>query len=50
MVTCGSASLVVDDFDAVMAVIDAWYVRERHKNVIRRNSVIKNILSAKKSG
>ena len=50
MFTCGGASQVIDDFDAVMAVIDAWYVRERHINVIRRNSVIENILSAKKSG
>ena len=49
MVTCGSDFLVADDFDAFMAIIDVDML-ENDRNVIRVNSVVKNLPSAKNSG
>ena len=50
MAICGSDFLVVDDFDVVMAIIDADMLENDSEMLLEVNSVVKNLPSAKNSG
>ena len=50
MATCGSDFLVADDFDAVMAIIDADMLENDTEMLSEVNSVVGNLPSAKNSG
>ena len=50
MATCGSDFLVEDDFDALMATIDAEMFENDTKMLSEVNSVVENLPSAKNSG
>ena len=50
MTTCGSDILVADDFDAVMAIIDADMLENDTEILSEVNSVVENLPLAKNSG
>ena len=50
MTTCSSDILVADDFDAVMAIIDADMLENDIEILSEVNSVVENLPSAKNSG
>ena len=47
---CGSDFLVADDFDAIMAIIDADMLENDTEMLSEVNSVVENLPSAKNSG
>ena len=50
MAACGSDFLVADNFDAVMAIIDADMLENDTETLSEVNSVVENLPSEKKSG
>lgn len=50
MAACVSNFLVTDDFDVVMAAIDANILEKDTELLLEVNSVVKNLPSTKKSG
>ena len=50
MATCGSDFLVADDFDAIMAIIDADMLENNTVMLLEVNSVVENLPSASNSG
>ena len=50
MVTCGSDFLEADDFDVVMAIIDADMLENNSEMLSEVNSTVQNLPSAKNSG